>query len=103
MGVKIEIKALPAQPKSPVLRIQLGVSGFAQINQQGAVPLQNVVDPTLQRMQRIGLAVVPDAAGIVAEQLVASAGQPVTTFLASMGFDSEHAANKKPHQVPWSE
>jgi len=67
MGVEIEIKALPAQPKSPVLRIQLGVSGFAQINQQGAVPLQNVVDPTLQRMERIGLAVVPYAAGIVAE------------------------------------
>ncbi|GEM_PF-4362907 len=46
-------------------------------------------------MLRIRLAMVPYSAGVITKQLVAATIQSVTTFLAQVGFDSEHVPKKK--------
>ena len=62
-----------------------------------------MVNTSLQGMEGIGFAVVTYPTSIIAKQLIAAAVQSVTAFLAPVGFDFEHAANKEPHQVPWNE
>jgi hypothetical protein len=93
MGMVIEVEALSPQPKRSVFGVELGVSRFTQCHQQRAVPLQHVVNTSLQRMEGIGFAVVPNPTSVITIQLIAPAVQSVTAFLAPVGFDFEHAAN----------
>jgi len=103
VGVIIEVETLPTQPKSPVFSIELIIRGFAQRHQERTIPLQYVINATLQRKEGIGFAVVPHPTSVIAKKLIAAAVQSVTAFLAPVGFDFEHTTNKEPHQVPWNE
>ena len=62
-----------------------------------------MIDATFQSMQGIGFSMVPNPAPVIAKQLVAAAVQSVTAFLAPVGFDSEHAHNKKMYQITRNE